>query len=82
MWDRIHTSGVRYHNAYDKGMERLSCCFCVLASRKDLTIAARHNPDLAAEYVAVEDRAARLAAAHQALQHRDIVAAADRLLAA
>lgn len=56
VWDRIHASGVRYHEAYEAGMERLSCCFCVLASRKDLLIAARHNPDLAAEYVAVEQR--------------------------
>lgn len=56
VWDRIWASGVRYHEAYEKGMERLSCCFCVLASRKDLTIAAKHNPDLAAEYVAVEER--------------------------
>jgi 3'-phosphoadenosine 5'-phosphosulfate sulfotransferase (PAPS reductase)/FAD synthetase len=56
VWDRIHASGVRYHEAYELGMERLSCCFCVLATRKDLTIAARHNPELAAEYVAVEER--------------------------
>jgi 3'-phosphoadenosine 5'-phosphosulfate sulfotransferase (PAPS reductase)/FAD synthetase len=56
VWDRIWASGVRWHEAYDKGMERLSCCFCVLATRKDLTIAAKHNPDLAAEYVAVEER--------------------------
>ena len=56
VWDRIHASGVRYHEAYEVGMERLSCCFCVLASRKDLTIAAKHNPELAAEYVAVERR--------------------------
>jgi 3'-phosphoadenosine 5'-phosphosulfate sulfotransferase (PAPS reductase)/FAD synthetase len=56
VWDRIWASGVRYHEAYELGMERLSCCFCVLASRKDLTIAAKHNPDLAAEYVAVEER--------------------------
>jgi 3'-phosphoadenosine 5'-phosphosulfate sulfotransferase (PAPS reductase)/FAD synthetase len=56
VWDRIWASGVRYHEAYEKGMERLSCCFCVLASRKDLIIAAKHNPDLAAQYVAVEER--------------------------
>lgn len=56
VWDRIWASGVRYHEAYEKGMERLSCCFCVLASRKDLTIAANHNPALADEYVAVEKR--------------------------
>jgi 3'-phosphoadenosine 5'-phosphosulfate sulfotransferase (PAPS reductase)/FAD synthetase len=56
VWDRIHASGVRYHEAYEVGMERLSCCFCVLATKRDLTIAAKHNPALAAEYVAVEER--------------------------
>lgn len=56
VWDRIHASGVRYHDAYEKGMERLSCCFCVLASKGDLLIAAKHNPALADEYVAVEER--------------------------
>jgi 3'-phosphoadenosine 5'-phosphosulfate sulfotransferase (PAPS reductase)/FAD synthetase len=56
VWDRIHASGVRYHEAYEVGMERLSCCFCVLASKADLIIAAKHNPGLAAEYVAVENK--------------------------
>ncbi|MBQ1164686.1 phosphoadenosine phosphosulfate reductase family protein, partial [Streptomyces sp. A73] len=35
VWARIKASGVRYHWAYDKGMKRLSCSFCVLASRED-----------------------------------------------
>jgi 3'-phosphoadenosine 5'-phosphosulfate sulfotransferase (PAPS reductase)/FAD synthetase len=56
VWDCIHASGVRYHEAYEVGMERLSCCFCVLATRKDLTIAAKHNPELIAEYATVERR--------------------------
>jgi 3'-phosphoadenosine 5'-phosphosulfate sulfotransferase (PAPS reductase)/FAD synthetase len=56
VWDRIRQSGVRHHEAYDAGMDRLSCCFCVLATKRDLTIAAKHNPELAAEYVAVEER--------------------------
>lgn len=54
VWDRIKASGVRYHWAYDEGMKRLSCSFCVLASREDLMCAARLRPDLAAEYVALE----------------------------
>ncbi|MBQ1164283.1 hypothetical protein KBZ21_40520, partial [Streptomyces sp. A73] len=41
VWARIKASGVRYHWAYDKGMKRLSCSFCVLASREDLECAAR-----------------------------------------
>ena len=54
VWDSIRRSGVAYHEAYDLGMSRLSCVFCVLASPADLRIAAKANPALAAEYVAVE----------------------------
>lgn len=54
VWDRIHASGVRYHWAYDKGMKRLSCSFCVLASREDLTCAARLRPDMARKYLELE----------------------------
>lgn len=54
VWDRIRASGVRYHWAYDKGMKRLSCSFCVLASREDLECAARLRPDMAATYVELE----------------------------
>ena len=56
VWDRIRASGVEHHPAYDLGMSRLSCCFCVLASKKDLRIAAEHNPELYQEYLAVEQR--------------------------
>lgn len=54
VWDRIRTSGAPYHRAYDLGMSRLSCVFCVFASKGDLLIAAKHNPELAREYVEVE----------------------------
>lgn len=54
VWARIKASGVRYHWAYDEGMSRLSCSFCVLASKADLECAARLRPQLAAEYVALE----------------------------
>lgn len=54
IWEYIHASGVRYHWAYDAGMPRLSCSFCVLASRSALVRAAQLRPDLAAEYAAVE----------------------------
>ena len=56
VWETIYRSGVRWHWAYDAGMSRLSCVFCVFASRKDLLIAARHNPNLLEQYVAVENR--------------------------
>jgi 3'-phosphoadenosine 5'-phosphosulfate sulfotransferase (PAPS reductase)/FAD synthetase len=56
VWADIHASGVPYHEAYDLGMPRLSCCFCVLASKGALVLAAQHNRELAAEYAAVELR--------------------------
>lgn len=54
VWDRIRASGVPWHPAYDAGMSRLSCVFCVLARRSDLETAARLNPGLLREYAAVE----------------------------
>lgn len=55
VWQTIARSGVPYHPAYAAGMPRLSCCFCVLAGRRELVLAARLNPALAREYVAVEE---------------------------
>ena len=57
VWDRIAKAGTRYHFAYDLGMSRLSCAFCIAASDKDLRIAAQHNPALAREYLALEAKA-------------------------
>jgi 3'-phosphoadenosine 5'-phosphosulfate sulfotransferase (PAPS reductase)/FAD synthetase len=56
VWSAIRSSGVRHHPAYDAGMPRLSCCYCVLASKSALVRAAQLAPALAAEYAAVEVR--------------------------
>lgn len=48
--------GWSLHPAYVYGNERLSCQFCILGSIGDLTNGARHNPELLAELVAIEDR--------------------------
>lgn len=56
VWARIRQSGVRYHYAYDLGMPRLSCCFCIFAPKPALIIAGQHNPALLAEYVRVETK--------------------------
>lgn len=56
VWADIRASGVPYHFAYDLGMPRLSCVFCVFSGRDALTLAAQHNPELAEEYAAVELR--------------------------
>ena len=54
VWDYIRGNDLEYHPAYDHGMSRLSCVFCVMANRNDLMIAGEHNPELLAEYVRVE----------------------------
>jgi len=50
----IEEAGQKPHWAYSKGMSRLSCCFCIMASTSDLRIAARLNPDLYNKYVETE----------------------------
>jgi 3'-phosphoadenosine 5'-phosphosulfate sulfotransferase (PAPS reductase)/FAD synthetase len=54
VWERIRESKVRHHPAYDLGMPRLSCVFCIYAPRDALLLAGEHNPELLAEYVSVE----------------------------
>jgi 3'-phosphoadenosine 5'-phosphosulfate sulfotransferase (PAPS reductase)/FAD synthetase len=56
VWARIRTSGVPYHYAYDLGMPRLSCVFCVFAPKAALVIAGKHNPELLEEYVRIEKK--------------------------
>ena len=56
VWAYIRENGLEYHQAYDLGMSRLSCCFCVMANEQDLRIAADHNQDLLGEYAIVERR--------------------------
>ena len=56
VWADIAESGVRHHEAYDVGMPRLSCVFCIYAPTPALVLAARHNPELLDEYAAVEER--------------------------
>lgn len=54
VWASIKASTVPYHRAYDLGMPRLSCVFCIFAPRPALIIAGKENPALLDEYVAVE----------------------------
>ncbi len=56
VWDSINSSDVPYHPAYDLGMPRLSCIFCIFAPRKALILAGKHNRDLLDRYVAVEEK--------------------------
>lgn len=50
----IAAAGQEPHWAYKAGMTRLSCCFCIMASRADLRTAAKLNPALYSRYVQKE----------------------------
>lgn len=54
VWATIRASGCPYHRAYDLGMPRLSCVFCIFSPRAALLLAGKHNPALLDEYVQVE----------------------------
>ncbi len=56
VWARIKQSGVRHHRAYDLGMPRLTCCFCIYAPKAALMLAGEHNRKLLDEYVRVEEK--------------------------
>lgn len=56
VWEVIKIERIPYHEAYDLGMPRLSCVFCVFASKHALKIAGEANPDLLQKYVDVEAR--------------------------
>ena len=56
VFDVIRAAGQSPHPAYGMGMSRLSCVFCIMASRADLRTAARLQPALYARYVRLEER--------------------------
>jgi len=56
VWADIRRSGVPFAWPYDAGMSRLSCSYCVLGSTMDLMLASVLRPDVAAQYIAVEQR--------------------------
>ena len=56
VFDAIHAAGQSPHPAYAMGMSRLSCVFCIMASRADLRTAARLQPALYRRYVELEER--------------------------
>jgi 3'-phosphoadenosine 5'-phosphosulfate sulfotransferase (PAPS reductase)/FAD synthetase len=54
VWDRIRADGAPYHFAYDAGMPRLSCVFCIYSTRSALIRAGELNRELLDEYIALE----------------------------
>lgn len=56
VWATIKDNDLPSHPAYDLGMPRLSCVFCVFAPKAALVIAGKANPDLLDTYVEIEER--------------------------
>lgn len=56
VWAACRGSGAPIHPAYAAGFPRASCRFCIYMPEKALRRSAALFPDLAAEYVAVEQR--------------------------
>ncbi|MEF2936318.1 MAG: phosphoadenosine phosphosulfate reductase family protein [Klebsiella pneumoniae] len=52
----IRLAGQEPHYAYALGNERLSCVFCIMASRNDLRNGATHHPKLLEQYAKLETR--------------------------
>jgi 3'-phosphoadenosine 5'-phosphosulfate sulfotransferase (PAPS reductase)/FAD synthetase len=56
VFQAILDAGQQAHPAYGQGNDRLSCLFCIMGSAKDIANGARHAPDMAARYIAMEAR--------------------------
>lgn len=54
VWTCIKEYGLPYHFAYDLGMPRLSCVFCIFSPFDALVVAGIANPELLDEYIQVE----------------------------
>ncbi|EHE6037265.1 phosphoadenosine phosphosulfate reductase family protein [Salmonella enterica] len=52
----IRDAGQKPHYAYELGNERLSCVFCIMASRNDLKNGATYHPELLEQYADLETR--------------------------
>lgn len=56
VWRIIKLFNLPYHFAYDLGMPRLSCCFCIYSPFEALVLAGWHNYELLEEYVRIEKK--------------------------
>lgn len=56
IWNTINTNKLPYHYAYDLGMPRLSCVFCIFSPFDALVIAGYANPELLDKYIETEDK--------------------------
>lgn len=56
VWKDIKASGLPHHYAYDLGMPRLACRFCIFAPQGALEIAGKEFPEMLARYQALEKK--------------------------
>lgn len=56
VWSTIKQNNLPYHPAYDLGMPRLSCCFCIFSPFDALVIAGKANPEILDKYIEVENK--------------------------
>jgi 3'-phosphoadenosine 5'-phosphosulfate sulfotransferase (PAPS reductase)/FAD synthetase len=56
VWKIIKHNKLDYHPAYDLGMPRLSCCFCIFSPFDALVTAGKANPELLNRYVEIENK--------------------------
>jgi len=77
VWHEIHQSGMRSHWAYQRGMSRLSCRFCIFAPKSQLMISAQQpeNREVFERYVQLEIKIGHRFKAKESLQ--DIKAAVE-----
>ena len=54
VWEITRKHNIPYHWAYDLGMPRLSCVFCIFSPFDALVLAGQQNPELLDEYVQIE----------------------------
>lgn len=55
VWSTIENAGEKRHYAYDLGMSRLSCKYCIMSNDHDLKIAYQSDPELGNRYIAFEE---------------------------
>lgn len=56
VFDTIKIAGLQPHYAYALGNDRLSCVFCIMASKPDLRNGRLQHPELFKQYVNLEER--------------------------
>lgn len=54
VWSIINTNMIPVHPCYSQGFSRASCAICVFSTDKEIALAAKHQPEIVAEYIKAE----------------------------